>query len=475
MKQLSAARSATAPHHTIHTIVGRQTVVIGAGIAGLAAAGALADWFEHVIVLERDELPDVAAYRTGTPQASHVHGLLLGGLLALEELFPGIGEDFVRAGAVSLRLNQDFREELPHRDPMPQRDLGLTGCALTRPVIEFTLRRRVAQRSNVVFRQGTRVLGIIADPQGRRVAGVRGATTVDERTETLPAELVVDASGRGQLTMTLLQSSGRALPRETAIGIDIGYTTAILDIPEDAPSGWKVVLTHHDAPRSNRRSAVVPIERNRWMLTVSGRGDERPPGDWDALLAFMRQLPTRTIYNAVRKSRPIGRLTRYGFPESVWRHFEQIADFPDGLVPIGDAICRFNPVYGQGMTVAAKEATLLHHLIEARASAEDSIAGLSQAFLAEAKSLIATPWTMAAIPDFVFPYTRGDRPADLEHSLQLKDALARLAVRDAAVQKLVLEVWHMLKPHSALEDPDLKQRVKAEMASAAPPLYAAAG
>jgi 2-polyprenyl-6-methoxyphenol hydroxylase-like FAD-dependent oxidoreductase len=140
--------------------------------------------------------------------------------------------------------------------------------------------------------------------------------------------------------------------------------------------------------------------------------------------------------------------------------------FPDGLIPIGDAICRFNPVYGQGMTVAAREATLLYHLLAARAAELDPLAGLGQLFLAETKPLIETPWTMAALPDLAFPSTRGDRPADLEHTLQFAAALSRLAARDAAVQRLLVEVWHMIEPRNVLQDPKLIRRVEAEMAEA---------
>ncbi|MEA2769378.1 MAG: hypothetical protein QOD93_2340, partial [Acetobacteraceae bacterium] len=143
--------------------IGRQAVVIGAGIAGLAAAGALADWFERVLVLERDSPADALVPRPGTPQAGHTHGLLVGGQCALEDLFPGIGEDLVRAGAVRMRINQDLREEFPDRAPMPQRDFGRSALAMSRPLLEFTLRGRAAQLPNVTFRPATRVIGLIRE------------------------------------------------------------------------------------------------------------------------------------------------------------------------------------------------------------------------------------------------------------------------------------------------------------------------
>jgi 2-polyprenyl-6-methoxyphenol hydroxylase-like FAD-dependent oxidoreductase len=445
--------------------VGRQAVVVGSGIAGLAAAGALANWFERVIVLERDVVPDGITHRSGVPQGLHTHGLLVGGLSALEELFPGIGADFVRAGGVPLRVTQDLREEPPDRDPMPQRDFGLVGCTMSRPLIEHVLRRRLLQRSNVSIRHDARVVDIVTRI-GPRVAAIRYTTGDDDRhLETLPADLIVDASGRGQLTLDLLRSMGRPLPDETKIGIDLGYSTVMFDIPDDAPPAWKLVITHARPPHSNRRAIMLPVEGNRWCLSVVGRGEERPPGEWEALRGYIRNLATSTIYDAVRHLRPIGPVARFGFRESFWRHFERVERFPDGLIPIGDAICRFNPVYGQGMTVAAKEAIILHRLLATLAFNREPLAGLGDIFLSEASSPIETAWLMAAVPDLAFPETRGDRPADLGRSLQFARALSRLAARDAAVQRLVVEVWHMLKPRSAYQDRELLARVEAEIAA----------
>jgi 2-polyprenyl-6-methoxyphenol hydroxylase-like FAD-dependent oxidoreductase len=446
------------------TLVGNQAVVVGAGIAGLAAAAALSDWFARVIVLERDRLSDWPAHRIGTPQARHPHGLLFGGLHALGQLLPGLDKDFFQAGGVPVRINQDLREELPNGEAMPQRDFGRVAYTMTRPLIETTLRQRILQRGNITLREGTRALNLMADPAGRRVTAVECTRGEDNRSETIPADLVIDASGRGQLTTILLQSIGRSLPQQTTISMDLGYSTALMDIPDNAPSDWKIALTHSRPPHSSRRAIVLPVEGNRWIMAVVGFGGDRPPAEWDELLAFLRELNTRTIHDAVKHTRPIDKVVQFGFPASVWRHFERLQDFPDGLVPVGDALCRFNPVYGQGMTVAAKEAVLLHQVLATRAAEHQSLAGLGLSFFAEAKSLIATAWTMAAIPDLAFPSTRGDRPTDLKQSLQFSRGLSRLAVRDETVQRLLVEVWHMMTPRNALREPQLVRRVEAEIA-----------
>jgi len=150
----------------------------------------------------------------------------------------------------------------------------------------------------------------------------------------------------------------------------------------------------------------------------------------------------------------------------VRRHFERLETFPRGLVPFGDAICRFNPIYGQGMSVAAQEACLLHELLRRQAEETSPLTGLASAFFAGACALIETPWAQAAVPDFVFPDTRGERPLDFERILGFGAAWNRLAAQDAAVHKLLFEVRHLLKPRSALNDPELVERVNAAMADA---------
>ncbi len=249
------------------TLIGNQAVVIGAGMGGLAAAGALADHFEQVVVLERDTLPSEPTHRAGTPQARHVHALLLSGQRALSELFPGFERDLARAGAVRLQAGLDPRLEPPGYNPFPQRDLGCGGYAASRPTIERVVRRRVEGLANIMLRQRCRVTEVLASPNGEAVTGVR-CENGKGASETIAADLVVDASGRGAPTLALLQSIGRPLPEETTIGIDLSYSTCVFAVPDDAPT---VERRHHlrpGAPQSPGRHLVSargqPVDGNPW-------------------------------------------------------------------------------------------------------------------------------------------------------------------------------------------------------------------
>jgi 2-polyprenyl-6-methoxyphenol hydroxylase-like FAD-dependent oxidoreductase len=442
--------------------LGEQAIIIGAGMAGLAAAGAVTDYFDRVIMLERDRLPDRAVPRSGAAQSRHLHVLLPGGRQALTDLFPQFERDLLDAGAVALRMASEARAEIAGLGPLPPRDFGWFLYCASRPLIELVTRRQAERLSNLEVRAESRVLEISTTSDGAMVTGVR-YETADGRQETVAADLVVDASGRGTPTLALLRSFDLPLPDEIVIGIDLHYTTTTFAIPKDAPTDWRVVATYPHAPERSRGGYMLPIEGNRWMLTLSGQVGEQPPAEPDGFMEYVRQLETQTIYNAIKHAERQGGFERYAYPESVWRRFDRLGAFPDRLIPIGDSICRFNPVYGQGMSVAAQEACLLNQLLKDRAAVADPLAGLPLAFFSESLPLIEAPWGMSAIPDLVFPGTRGERPADFENRLKYNRALIRAAMRDAAVQRLLAEVQQLLKPPSVLQDLAVEQLVQAEL------------
>ena len=436
--------------------IGRQAVVTGAGMGGLTAARVLADHFERVLVLERDALPADALDRHGVPQGRHVHALLAGGQRALSELFPGFEQRLEGAGAVRLRVGLDIRVDRPGYDPFPQRDLGFDAYAMSRPLVELTVRRCVQEKSSIELRTGCQVQGLVTSPDGAAVTGVR-YTSPNGTAETVDADLVMDASGRGTPTLEALEAMGRAVPTETTIGVDLGYASAVFEIPDDAPKDWKGAFCLPGAGRASRGSLMLPLEGHRWIATVGGRHGDQPPGDELAFMEYAKALRTQTIYNAIKQAKRLGEIARFRFNESVQRHYQRLEHFPRGVLPIGDAICRFNPIYGQGMSVAAQEAVALRQLLARRVP----LAELAREYFTEVARIVDTPWAQAAIPDFVHPETRGERPADFEQTLKFGMALGKLAASDPAVHRLTSEVQHLLKPRSVYRDPELVQKVMA--------------
>jgi 2-polyprenyl-6-methoxyphenol hydroxylase-like FAD-dependent oxidoreductase len=436
--------------------IGKHAVVIGAGIGGLAAAKALSSHFDLVTILDRDALHASPEPRQGTPQSRHPHGLLTGGEEALSELFPDFKKELERAGAVRVRTGLDIWWERPGFDPFPVRDLGYDAFCMSRPLLEFVIRRLVEQQANIKLHPRCRVTALVASPDQTAVAGVR-YDDAEGRTSVIASDLVLDASGRGALTLALLESIGAAKPDETEIGIDIAYSTAIFEVPKDPPP-WKGLLHLPLPPDSSRGAILLPIENGRRMVALGGAHGDAPAGDIEGYMAFARELRTSTVYDAIKNAKQVGEIARFKFPSSVRRHFERLQVFPSGLLPVADAVCRFNPVFGQGMSIAAQEACVLNRLLEARRDLPNPLAGLAQIFLAEIQSLIDVPWRVAE-NDFIYPQTRGERPADFEGRIQYGAALMRLAAEDPLVHKLVTEVGALLKPPSVLREPPLPDRV----------------
>lgn len=441
--------------------IGRHAVVAGAGMGGLAAAGALAPWFEQVTVIERDALPEAPAQRLGTLQGRHVHALLAGGQQALETLFPGFNREIVAAGAVPVKANADVRFETPGYDPFPARDFGWTTVCMSRPLLEFVV-RRLAGRPNVAFRSRCRARTLEASPDATRIAAVN-CEDDDGRIERLTADLVVDATGRAGPTLRLLAARGRPAPVQTVVGVDFAYASVVFEKPADAPDDWKVLMTGPKAPEGVRGGLLAPMENGQWILSLGGRGEDSPPEDEAGFMAFVKGLRTPSIHNAIRRARRVGEIARYGFRESAWRRFGA-ESLPEGLIPFADSICRFNPVYGQGMSLAAQEGVLLARLLGERSASGDGLAGLTASFLDEAQPLIKGPWDMSTTADFIYPFTRGERPANLEQIFAYAVAFGRLAAEDAEVHRLDAEVRALLKPPAALAAPELVAKVMATMA-----------
>jgi 2-polyprenyl-6-methoxyphenol hydroxylase-like FAD-dependent oxidoreductase len=451
MKQKTASKS---------YYLGERAIVVGSGLGGLSAARALSDRFRQVVLLDRDPLLDEARPRPGVPHGKHPHALLGGGLKALEQLFPGFGSKLDQAGAVPIDRGSDILYEIAGQDPWPRIKFGQPTYSMSRPLMELTLRRQVERRTNVKVQGQCRVFSIISESDTGAATGICYRAP-DGKVETLQSDLIIDASGNGSLTLEFLKATGRRLPEETRIGVNMRYASALFD-RADIEDNYKIAYTLPDAPEESRGGLILPAENGTYQVVLIGRGEDIPPINESAFRRYARDLRTPTIYNAIKQARRLTEIAPYSFTESRWRHFAQVSAFPHGLLPIGDAICRFNPVYGQGMSVAAREASLLFDFLGR--SDSDWLSTLAPDFLTKAENLIADPWAMSAVPDFIYPETTGIRPKNLQERLNFQKGLARLASRDAAVFELLMDVRNLLKPLDVLDDPSIVGRIENEVA-----------
>jgi len=440
-------------------IFGRRAVVIGAGFSGLPAAAVLAKYFEQVVIVERDRFEDHPISRPGTPHDRHPHLLLAGGLTALDEICPGYSNDLSDAGAVPVELWQDVHFERADVGVLPKRDFGTSVLLASRPLFEFVLRRKVLTIGNIEVRTQCRVTSVLSF--NGTVRGVRLETDA-RAVETLDADLVVDASGRARPILELLDELDYERPSVTEVGPDITYSTAVVKIsPHLMPDDAKIVRTFPDLPASNLNAAVGSIEGGKWLAFIATPIDVPRPSTWAAYLDTLRQLITPTLFNILRQIEPPKVIEHFGFPTSVWRHFEKMPRLPRGIIPIGDSICRFNPTHGQGMSVAAQEARLLQDVLASAATEPDPLGGAQAEFMARLEPILRTPWDMSTNVDLAYPKTRGQRPDNFEDMLKFDAALFRAVVADPVVQRAVADVAQLLQPGSILQEPDIKQRIEA--------------
>lgn len=429
-----------------------HAVVVGASIAGLLAARVLSEHFERVTIIERDTLTDDAQARRGVPQGRHVHVLLGRGQQIMSELFPELGPTLVSQGATPVVLGRDLRWH--HFGCWKKHyDGKLAMVSASRGCIEREIRRRVRELPNIRILEGSVVTRYIADWERARITGVcvrgRHADTLEDE---MHADLVVDAGGRGSQTPQRLAELGYNQPLEAQVRIGMGYATREFERPPGARA-WKSLYVVDMSP-TRRGGLIFPIEGNRWMVTLFGMHGDPPPTDDAGFLQFAKSLPVPDLHDALVSARPVTDSVTHRFQANQRRYYERLSRFPSGLLVLGDALCSFNPIFGQGMTVGALEAKLLSDCLnELAAKRTPNIEALTCNFRSRAGGLVDLPWEMATGEDLRLPQTRGPRPLKLKFLHWYTERLHRAAGESALVAERFHRVMHMLAPRSTLFGP----------------------
>lgn len=397
-------------------------------------------------VIERDELPDGAQPRKSVPQGHHPHVLLAAGQRALTELFPGLDNELVEAGAVPFEAGMDL---MIHRygSFWPRVHVGLDLVSFSRPLLDSLLHKRITRESNVVVRDGVTVSGLLGNSS--RVTGV-----VLDGDERLDADLVVDATGRGTRSDRWLSALGYDAPESVEVKIGVGYASRFLRRePGFLPEGKAIYIT--PTPPSKRAAVLVPVEGDRWLIAMGGWHGDFPKQEND-FARFAAELPHPIIHNMLASSEPLSELVAYGFPSSKRRYFEKLQRVPGGYVATGDAVCSFNPIYGQGMTCAAMDALALGRVLDRHGSTEPAMV---TEFYREVTRVLATPWRFAVGGDFAFPETTGPKPPAIGLINGYSRRVQLAAKVDPVVRKAFNAVQHLIEPPGLLFRPSIMARV----------------
>ncbi|HEY8491058.1 MAG TPA: monooxygenase [Dehalococcoidia bacterium] len=431
---------------------GGHAVVIGASMGGLLAARALADSYEQVTLVERDAFPPAGEHRRGVPQGRHVHALLAKGREILEAFFPGFTQDLVDQGALLGDVGRHARW-FDRGGYHCRYASNLPSVLVSRPRLEWYVRTRLLALPNVRAIEGCDVLGLTATEDRARVTGVRVLRRQPgSAEEVLGADLVVDASGRGSRMPAWLDALGYAKADEERVEVKVGYTSQLYRRrPQDLGGDRAVIITA--SPELRRLGVLIAQEGDRWMVTLAGYLGDYAPSDESGFLEYARNLAAPDIYEALKDAEPLSDLVTARFPASQRRRYERLRRFPEGLLVFGDAICSFNPVYGQGMTVAALEATAL------RACLDEGRAHLAQRFFRRAARVVDSPWQIAVGGDLRIPEVEGKRTPMVRFINWYVDRVHVAARHDPVVARAFQRVSNLVAPPPSLLRPGVALRV----------------
>ncbi len=434
-----------------------HAVVVGGGMAGLLAARVLSESFARVTVVERDVLTSEAEPRRGVPQGRHVHGYQARGVEILDELFPGLLAEAADEGAALVadlsRCHFSPGGHVLAQDSWPVAPMLFA----SRPFLEDAVRRRVGARAGVTFLDGTEVTRLVrdapSDGSAVSVLGVRVADHRDTATDRpLEADLVVDASGRSSRVPRWLPELGYQRPEQERVTVRIRYASQQLRLP--AALYPRDMVIEGRTPTRPIGMALFACERDSWTLTLMGSDQSPPPTTREGMLEVAAALAPQWAVAALAAAEPLGAVATHAFPASVWNRYDRIDGFPAGLLVFGDAVCSFNPIYGQGMTVAAEQALALRAALAGGAHAD-----LARRFFAAAARPVANAWRLAVGSDMAMPGVEGPRPLPMRLSGWYVDRVLGAAERDPEVARRFLRVAGLVDPPSALFDPGLVGRV----------------
>jgi 2-polyprenyl-6-methoxyphenol hydroxylase-like FAD-dependent oxidoreductase len=440
--------------------IGECAVVLGASMGGLLAARVLADFYRTVTIVERDVLPSSSAQRRGVPQGRHVHALWPRGSQILDELFPGLLTELIADGCtvwddgdlskvcVSFGGHQFVRSGT-FRNHQP-RDAAYYP---SRPFLEAHVRQRIRAIPNVTLMEGYDVVDLTSSPERSRVTGVTITSREGDEKRDLTADLVVDATGRGSRTPAFLEHLGYDRPVEDEVVMRLAYASQLLRIP---PGMHKEILVLVGPVPGRPTGMVLSTYENRtWMLTAIGLVGREPPADRAGMLRFIEDCTPPEVLSALRCAEPLGDVARYRTPSSRWRRYDKMRRFPAGLLVFGDAICSFNPAYGQGMTVAALQALALDRCLRRGAD------GLAQRYFRAAAKPIGVAWQLAVGGDLSLPEVEGVRPLSMRLINKYVDRVQAAAETDAVIAERFLRVAGFRDQPATLLHPSVMLRVAA--------------
>ncbi|MCA9894059.1 MAG: FAD-dependent monooxygenase [Anaerolineae bacterium] len=434
-------------------MIDKHAIVIGSSIAGLMTARVLSERFARVTILERDRLPNGPEERAGTPQGKHVHNLLVRGLRIMEDLFPGFDDELAAAGAPMMNYGRDVRLLVSFHQWMPNVETDFASRAASRALVEHVIRHRVLALPNVEVCERVIVDGLLMNENKQRVTGVRVAPRGTSEPYDMQGDFVVDASGRRSRTPQWLEQLGLPTPETTVVDSEVGYATRLYRKPKGFDK-WTVLYMPARLP-SVRGGAIFEVENDIWMASLGGYNRQYPPTNEAEFLEYARTLPQPDLYDAIKDGEPLSGIISYRNTRNIRYHYERI-NLPTHFVLLGDAVCGFNPIYGQGMTSAAMGAVQLGETLDALHGDLDAVTAQFQKQLA---ALHDSMWLLATGEDLAFIHLEsgsgdGPDPGWFDRFVQKYAGYCVVTTpSDPHIVQTLFEITNLTKPPTALFHP----------------------
>ncbi len=426
-------------------------------MAGLVTAQALSGHFERVTIVERDTVPSHPASRPGVPQGDHLHVVLPGGQQAIERLLPGWADELVAAGAVDIAIPTELLWLTPagwmNRFPARHRMISAT-----RPLIEWCTQRRVLATPGVELLAGRAVDRLLPGSDGDRVSGVllREANGNGDASATLRADLVVDATGRRSRLPEWLDQLGFERPAESRVDASLSYASRLYRRPPGLRD-WKGAFVQAKPPLTGRMAVMLEVEDDQLQVTLQGAGGDHPPRDEVGFLDFTRSLRSPVIYDTIRDAEPLTPISGFANTSNRRRHFERLRRWPERLLAVGDTACAFNPVYGQGVSVAALTAVRLDTALARRR--DRSLDGFAATFRREVAAAGQAAWMIATGDDLRYPTTTGAAvSAMMRMQHRYLDRVMAAATTDEAAMAALTDAFFLVARPESLFKPSVMWR-----------------
>ncbi|MGG0254517.1 FAD/NAD(P)-binding protein [Bacillus toyonensis] len=417
-----------------------KAIVIGGSMAGKFAAKALSTSFKEVIILEVGDKWDGKASRKRVPQSDHPHVLLKGGEKAIEELFPTITNELIKAGSIINNFTRDLKW---HQFGLwKQPFIGeVHMIQQSRPLLEWHIQKRIDQISNITITYKTLVNGLLVDGKLNKVCGVKVKYLETGMQEEVHADIVIDASGFGSKSMEWLREYEIEV-QEEKVRIDLFYATKMFQLKENEELDCCNMLMSPSFPENPYGVLIQTIEDNRYFVTFSGYANEKAPQTDDEFYDFAENLSISNVTDFLNKAEGITDIKTYKIPYQVRRRFDLVNNVPEGLLVVGDAQCRFDPVFGQGVSVAAVEAHQLQLLLQSRKQLDKTF---TQQFYKKTADIIEIPWDMTTTEISRHPQLKRELTTKQKFQLWYTKQIYRLSASDSDVYIRLVRVMNLIR------------------------------